>query len=350
MRARSVTIALVFVVGVACGIGLDSRQDTVATAYAQGTPAALASAPGGGADPTEQVVIRVARQISPAVVSVAHGDISGSGFFIRRDGVVLTNFHVVQGARQVQVGLADGRLFDGEVLGGDPQLDMAVVRIPLRDAPVAPIGNSDELQVGQTAIAIGNPLGLERTVTTGIVSAINRSPRGLQFGGLIQTDAAINPGNSGGPLLDSQGRVIGINTEILSPTGASIGVGFAIPINLANQLAQQLLTTGHISYSYLGVGVADVYPEMARANNIPVEHGVIVGQIDRASPADRGGVRLYDVITRIGDDPVENSGDLRRILREHRPGETIPITVVRPPDGRRATVDVRLGEISPGGG
>ncbi|HEU4628939.1 MAG TPA: trypsin-like peptidase domain-containing protein [Gemmatimonadaceae bacterium] len=346
MRARSVRIALVFAAGLACGVGLDSKQDSVATAYAQGTPATLAAAPGGG-DPTEQVVIRVARQVSPAVVSVTNGPISGSGFFIRRDGVLLTNFHVVQGAERVQVGLADGRQFTGEVLGGDPQLDMAVIRIPLRDAPVAPLGNSDELQVGQTAIAIGNPLGLERTVTTGIVSAINRSPLGLQFGGLIQTDAAINPGNSGGPLLDSQGRVIGINTEILSPTGASIGVGFAIPINLANELAQQLLTTGHISYAYLGVGVADVYPEMARANNIPVEHGVIIGEIDRTSPAARAGLRLYDVITRLGDQAVDNSGDLRRLLREHRPGETIPVTVVRPPDGRRATLEVRLGEASP---
>ena len=345
MRARSVGIALVFGTGLAVGIGLNvAGREPVPPAHAS---QAAAAAPAFQPNAAEQAIIQVARRVSPAVVSVSQPRGSGSGFFIQRDGVLLTNAHVVGGAATVQVSLADGRQLRGEVLGRDADLDVAVVRVALDNAPVVPVGNSDELQVGQTAIAIGNPLGLERTLTTGVVSAINRSPRGLQFGGLIQTDAAINQGNSGGPLLDSQGRVIGINSVILSPTGTSIGLGFAIPINLASDVARQLLTTGRITYAYLGVGVADIYPEVARQYGIPVQEGVIVGQVDPQSPAGRSGLRLNDIIVRIGDDEVTNGGDLRRILRERRAGETVPVVVVRPPDGRRETVNVRLAQITP---
>jgi S1-C subfamily serine protease len=214
---------------------------------------------------------------------------------------------------------------------------------------VVPVADSDDLQVGQTAIAIGNPLGLERTLTTGVVSALNRSPRGLQFGGLIQTDAAINQGNSGGPLLDSQGRVMGINSVILSPTGTSIGLGFAIPINLATDVAQQLLTTGRITYAVLGVEPGtDIGPEMAQVYGLPVQQGVMVGSVVQGGPAARAGVRRYDIITRIGDEPVATGGDLRRVLRTRRAGEVVPVTLVRPPDGRRETVQVRLTAVELG--
>src|SRR5687768_13542135 len=204
-------------VGIAIGaVVATASRDLVSRAWAQ--PGAVAVAQPGT---TEDAVIRIAKQISPAVVSVSRGNSSGSGVFVRRDGVVITNAHVVGNARAVIIGLADGRRLTGTVAGADPLLDIAIVRVPIADAPVAPIGDSDRLEVGQLAIAIGNPLGLERTVTTGVVSAVNRSPRGLQQGGLIQTDAAISVGNSGGPLIDSRGRVIGINTAILQGPGAS---------------------------------------------------------------------------------------------------------------------------------
>ena len=339
MRARSAGIALVFGVGLAVGVGMNlTGREPVAPAFAVQQPATTFQPVAG-----EQVVMGVARRVSPAVVSVSHARGSGSGFFIRRDGVLLTNWHVVQPNAVVQVALADGRQLRGEVLGGDPNLDVAVVRVPLEDAPVIPLADSDELQVGQLAIAIGNPLGLERTLTTGVVSAVNRSPRGLQFGGLIQTDAAINQGNSGGPLLDSQGRVVGINSVILSPTGTSIGLGFAIPINLASDVAQQLLTTGRVTYAILGVEPGtDIYPELSRQLGIPVQAGVMVGGVAEGTPAAQAGIRRFDIITQIGDVPVSSGGDLRRILRERRPGETVAVALVRPPDGRRQTVQVRL--------
>jgi serine protease Do len=263
--------------------------------------------------------------------------------------VVITNAHVVGNASDVEVGLADGRRVTGRVLGRDPSVDIAVVRIPGADLPVAPLADSDRLEVGQTAIAIGNPIGLERTVTTGIVSAINRSPRGFELGGLIQTDAAINPGNSGGPLVDSQGRVMGINTVIVRGT---TGLGFAIPINLARDIADQVLTTGRIRRAILGIVPDDLIPELAREYNLPVREGIIVRQVEPGSPAARAGLQLADIITRIDDQAVGTSGDLRRILRSRRPGDRVRLTVVRAPNrgGRAATLTLtaQLAEATSG--
>ena len=350
MRGRHVAIATIFMTGLAVGAGLANTDNApVLTAHAEQEQAqlparaVLASAQGSGQlDPYESVIIRVAQQISPTVVSVAHARGSGSGFFVRRDGILLTNAHVVQGARVVQVKLADGRELRGEVIGGDPDLDVAVVRVPLENAPVATLGDADQLQVGQSAIAIGNPLGLERTVTTGIVSALNRSPSGIRIGGLIQTDAAINSGNSGGPLVDSQGRVIGINTVIFTPTGANIGIGFAIPINLARSVAEQVLTTGEVRYAVLGVSPAEIDPYMVAQLGLPVREGIIIAGIFRDSPAQAAGLMVQDIITEIDGQAVTTTGALTRILRERRPGETVRLTLVRPPDGRRETVSIRL--------
>ena len=343
MRPRSLSVAL-FTVGAACGAGVGAvadRADTVSTAFAaQATPTARVIPPSA----LEQVYIGIAHDVSPSVVSVRTNSGSGSGFFIRPDGVLLTNAHVVDDQRVVEVGLADGRRLQGEVLGADPSLDVAVVRVPLTDAPVVRLADSDLLQVGQITIAIGNPFGLDRTLTTGIVSALNRSPRGVQFGGLIQTDAAINPGNSGGPLLDSSGRVIGINSAIFSSSGTSSGVGFAIPINLAQDVATQLLTTGRIRYAVLGVIPGDLYPQLVQQWRLPVEDGVIVQDVDPRSPAAQAGIRPMDIITAVGDQRVASAGDLRRLLRERQPGDTVRLTVVRPPNGQRTIVSVRLGE------
>jgi serine protease Do len=222
----------------------------------------------------EQTIIDVTRRVSPAVVSISSRGGAGSGVIIREDGVILTNAHVVGTMRQVTVRLATGEAFQGEVLGRDPGMDLAVVRIQSSESlPTAPLGDSDQLQVGQSAIAIGNPAGLERTVTSGIVSALNRalSP---QLEELIQTDAAINPGNSGGPLLDSNGRVIGINTAVLRdvPRGPTlVGIGFAVPINVGRDIAEQLLTTGRIVRSFLGIRYGDVTREMAQQFRLPVQ-------------------------------------------------------------------------------
>jgi serine protease Do len=337
-------LAVVAVGGVAIGVGIGlagGSREPVGRAWAQAQAVAGRTV---ALLPEEQSVIRVARQITPAVVGVSGGAGAGSGIIIRNDGVVLTNAHVVGDARTVTITTADGRQLRGAVLGRDPTVDVAVVRLTERNLPLAPVGDSDDLQVGQQAIAIGNPVGLERTVTTGIISAVNRSPRGFELGGLIQTDAAINPGNSGGPLLDSQGRVIGITTAILRGT---TGLGFAIPINLANDVANQILTTGRVRRAFLGVGYRDLLPEIAQQYQLPVREGVIVTSVARNTPAQRAGLELGDIITRIDDTPITNSGDLIRVLRARRPGATVTIQYVRVgEDGGQRTARVQLSEAS----
>ena len=290
----------------------------------------------------EETIVRVAEQVTPAVVGVSRGGGSGSGVLIRSDGVIITNAHVVGNASRVEVSLADGRTLTGTVLGRDRSVDVAVVRVSATGLPAAPLGDSDRLRVGQLAIAIGNPLGLERTVTTGIISAVNRDPRGVPIaGGLVQTDAAINPGNSGGPLVDSSGRVVGINTAILA--GAT-GLGFAIPINLANEVATQILTTGRVRRTYLGVQVGDITPELAEQFGLPVSEGVVVLFVDRTSPASRAGLARGDIITSIAGQPITSGGDLRRLLRARQPGDTVTAEVIR--GRRRTTLSIRLGEVT----
>lgn len=290
----------------------------------------------------EQTVITVARNATPSVVSVSRRGGSGSGVIIRSDGVVLTNAHVVGNARTVEIRTADGQTFTGTVLGRDTSIDIAVVRVDARNLPSSPLANSDELQVGQVAIAIGNPLGLDRTVTRGVVSAVNRDPRGVGIAtGLIQTDAAINPGNSGGPLLDSAGRVMGINTAMLAGT---TGLGFAIPINVAVDAVDQILATGRVRRAYLGIASRVIEPEVARRFNLPVESGLVVTLVERNSPADRAGLRVQDFIVGFGGERIRHSGDLPRLLRARRPGDRVTIEIVR--EGQPATLTAQLGEAS----
>ena len=319
--------AVVAVGGITLGFGFGaatSLREPVRAAWAQQEARAVAAATGRTVE--ENAVIRVARAITPAVVGISRRGASGSGVVIRADGVILTNAHVVGDARTVEVSTADGRRLQGTVLGRDPSVDIAVVRADRGGLPAAPLGDSDELEVGQDAIAIGNPVGLERTVTNGIVSAINRSPRGFELGGLIQTDAAINPGNSGGPLLDSQGRVIGINTAVLQGT---TGLGFAVPINLANDVASQILTTGRVRRAFLGVGYRDLLPEIAQQYQLPVREGVIVTEVAPGTPAARAGLELGDIITGVDDVRLVTGGDLRRVLRLRKPGDTVTLRFVR---------------------
>lgn len=331
--------ALALGLGIGLGQGMSTRDQ------AQVPPGAVEAQTVAPQErtPEEQNTIRVARQASPAVVSVSHPRGAGSGIIVRRDGVILTNAHVVGGARTVEIGLANGTRLAGQVLGRDPSVDVAVVRVDANNLPSAPVADSDRLEVGQVAIAIGNPLGLERTVTSGVVSAINRSPRGVGLDGLIQTDAAINPGNSGGPLLDSRGRVIGLNTLIL---GQGSGLGFAVPINIANDIVQQLLTTGRITRTYLGVGTRDIEPELAEMYNLPVREGAIIIDVDPRSPAGQAGLRPGDIITRLDDVDVKQGGDLRRFLRARQAGNTVRIVLIRYPERRPSTVTARLVEIT----
>jgi serine protease Do len=258
----------------------------------------------------------------------------------RANGIILTNAHVVGNARTVEVRTADGRTFTGTVLGRDEDVDTAVVQVTARNLPAAPLGDSDRLEVGQIAVAIGNPLGLERTVTRGVVSATNRDPRGIGLAaGLIQTDAAINPGNSGGPLLDSSGRVIGINTAILAGT---TGLGFAIPINVAIDVMEQILSTGRVRRVYVGVSYVGITREIARQFNLPVEEGVAVMEVLANSPAARAGLARGDYIVGFEGQRVTDEGDFKRLLRGKRPGDTVQLEVNR--EGRVQRITLRLGE------
>jgi serine protease Do len=288
----------------------------------------------------EETVIRVARTATPAVVSVSRRGGSGSGVIVRADGIIITNAHVVGNARSVEVRTADGRTFTGTVLGADPTVDTAIVRVNATNLPAAPLGDSDRLEVGQVAVAIGNPLGLDRTVTRGVVSATNRTPEGVDIAaGLIQTDAAINPGNSGGPLLDSSGRVIGINTATYSGT---TGLGFAVPINVATDVMQQIVTTGRVRRAILGIDTRDITPDVARYFNLTVQEGVVVVRVVRGLPAAQAGIRVEDFIVGLDGERIEDGGELRRILRAKRPGDLVRVEIQR--GTQRQTISVRLAE------
>ena len=299
-----------------------------------------AAAQAGDFRTEEQNMIDVTRRTTPAVVGIQTGSGSGSGVIIRPDGVILTNAHVVGDAQQVTVSLTDGTELPGTVLGRDRLIDIAVVRVQRNDLPAAPLGDSDRLQVGQLTIAIGNPLGFERTVTRGIVSGLNRS-LAADLPDLIQTDAAINRGNSGGPLLNSAGQVIGINTAVIQP-GIATGLGFAVPINLARDVAEQLLTTGEIRRAYLGIGTIEITADLARFYRLPVQEGVIVTQTERGSPAATAGLLRGDIIVRLDDAAIGGSGDLSRFLRQRRPGDVVTITIIR--DTQQIRVQTRLAE------
>ena len=263
---------------------------------------------------------------------------TGSGFVIDADGIILTNAHVVTGADEVVVTLKDGREFRGEVLGQDPLTDVAVIRVDATGLPIVSLGDSDQLRPGEWAIAIGNPLGLDNTVTAGIISATGRSSAQVRVPdkrvNFIQTDAAINPGNSGGPLLNERGEVIGMNTAII---GGAQGLGFAIPINTAQEIAQQLIATGQVEHPYLGVQMRTLTPELRRFINedprsnlqIQEDQGVVVLGIIRNSPAARVGIRPGDVIRQIDGQAITDAEQVQRIVQASSVGETLQLELSR---------------------
>lgn len=271
----------------------------------------------------------------------------GSGFVVREDGHILTNLHVVAGASALRVRLSDGREFDASVVAADPGTDLAVVRVPAQGLVPVEFGDSDEMQVGDWVLAIGSPLGFDNTVTAGIVSAKGR--RGLSATGaeryedFIQTDASINPGNSGGPLVNLDGQVVGVNNQIATRGGdGSIGLGFAIPSNMARAVAESLISRGKIQRGYLGLTMSDLAPEAARLLAIEPGEGAVVQEVVAGSPAARAGLRPGDVIVRFDRRPVQGQNRLRNAIALSPPGKTIEIDVIR--EGKSRTVQVELGD------
>jgi S1-C subfamily serine protease len=284
---------------------------------------------------------------------------TGSGFVINRDGQILTNFHVVRGATQLTVRLSDQKSYKGTVLGTDSRNDLALIRIDAgHPLPSLRLGDSDGLLVGQKVLAIGNPFALEGTLTTGVVSSLNRgidSEDNRRMEGMIQTDAAINPGNSGGPLLDSHGSVIGINTAILGQT--SIGIGFAMPINRAKEMLDEFQQRGHISRPTLGITTYYISGDLAEMLELPHSGGLLIQRVERDSPAAEAGLRAPtqivivanyqigvggDLITAVEGQPVESKETLQRVMDRKHGGEMLNLTVWR--NGRNARVNVKLGE------
>jgi len=264
----------------------------------------------------------------------------GSGVIATKDGYILTNNHVVEGADEVKVALQDGREFTAKVIGRDPKSDVAVIKIDAKDLPAVPMADSDKVEVGDVVLAIGNPFGIGQTVTTGIVSAKGRGNMGLDYEDFIQTDAAINPGNSGGALVDADGRLIGINTAILSRSGGNQGIGFAIPVNLARDVMGSLITDGHVTRGYLGVMIQDVTPALAKEFKLKDTTGALVGDVTPKGPADKAGLKSGDLLVEFNGKPVTDSRHLKLEVARTHPGQTVPVKILR--DGAARTIEVTV--------
>jgi putative serine protease PepD len=322
----------------------------------------------------EVINVNVFEKVHAAVVNIATTTLSvdffmqvtpqqevGTGFIIDKRGYILTNNHVIENAREIAVTLSNGKKLSATLVGRDPTSDLAVIKIPgdhITD--VAELGDSSYLQVGQKALAIGNPFGLGQTLTTGIISALNRSivtENNTQIDDVIQTDAPINPGNSGGPLLNSNGEVIGINTSIFTTSGGSQGIGFAIAINHAKEIAEQLITTGKVARPWLGVASGISVSELSGYIDFGTDNGLLIVQLYQGSPADEAGLRggdrmvrigfyrLYiggDIITDIDGNPVSESNDIDRALRKKKVGDRVNVKIFR--DRKSMDVSVRLTE------
>jgi S1-C subfamily serine protease len=362
----------------ACGLSEFADRVTTAVPTAQieaptavvivATPTLLSPEVALPADVEEQLVISVYARVSPGVVCITarrqFGECIGSGFVIDRQGHVVTNNHVAGAAQNLLVTLADERSVPAEVVGTDAGTDLAVLKIdvPPEDLTVVELGDSSGLQIGQRTIAIGNPFGLERTVTTGVVSSLGRTlPRndsGFLIAQVIQTDAAINPGNSGGPLLDSQGKVIGVNTAIRSTSGVSSGVGFAVPVDIVRRVVPELIERGYYRHTWLGVEGRTITPEMVEAMSLPVETGILIFAVEPDGPAARAGLRggqrqvsVFgipmlaggDLVVEIDGSRVRRFDDMINYLAtETSVGDVVTLTVVR--DGRTLEIKATLAE------
>lgn len=268
----------------------------------------------------------------------------GSGFIIDRNGTILTNYHVVDGAQKISVTLSDGKSYDAKVLGKDQKTDIAVIKIDAgQDLPAVTLGDSDRLDVGEWVMAIGNPFGLDHTVTSGIVSAKGRQIGAGPYDNFIQTDASINPGNSGGPLINLRGEVVGITTAIYSQSGGNIGIGFAIPTNSIKEVLPQLKDKGRVVRGYLGTTVQKITPEIADSLGVKQQRGALVADVVRGSPADRAGIKTGDIITEFNSKEVKDSTELPGLVARVAPGTGTSVKVLR--DGKEMTLAITVGEM-----
>jgi serine protease Do len=354
----------ILTVGLALVGGLSAcERSEKPAAPAAGKPTPTIAAPAGAAPGSFAPIVK---QVSPAVVSidtltVGGGQMgafveglpqgmvpglgavpvrrgAGSGFIISADGYVVTNNHVVEGAREIVVSLADGRQFPARLVGRDPPTDLAVLKIDQGDLPYVSFARSATPQVGDWVVAVGNPYGLGGTATAGIVSAHGREI-GEGYVSFLQIDAPINSGNSGGPSFDLQGRVVGVNTAILSPSGGSVGIGFAIPSDLAQSVTEQLIKTGRVTRGYVGVGVQDLTPALAVRLNARGQRGAVIVEVRSGGPA-AGRLRPGDIVTGVGGQAVTTAGDLMRRIATVQPGAELSLDVMR--DGKRLPVTLRV--------
>jgi len=266
----------------------------------------------------------------------------GSGFVIHSDGYIVSNNHVVDGASEIRVRLSDGRELPGKVLGRDPKTDLVLLKIEATGLPTIPIGDSTTLEVGAPVMAIGNPFGLEQTVTTGIVSGTGRVIGGGPYDDFIQTDASINPGNSGGPLINARGQAVGINAAIFSQSGGSIGIGFAIPVNLAKPVLAQLADSGRVVRGWLGVGIQPLTSELAKSLKLADTNGALVSNVTDGSPAAKAGLKAGDVIVEFNGERVARADRLPNAVALTPVGREVPVSVVR--DGKPVQLSVKIGE------
>ena len=272
------------------------------------------------------------------------GSSLGSGVIISPDGYILTNHHVVATADQIEVALADGRKAKGHIIGSDPETDLAVIKIDLPGTiPAVTFGHSDQSQVGDIVLAIGNPFGVGQTVTMGIVSALKRNHLGLNtFENFIQTDAAINPGNSGGALADINGNLIGINSAIYSPNGGSLGIGFAIPVSTAKMIMEQIIQHGSVTRGWIGVAVQELTPELAESFKLNSQQGVLISEVVRGSPANKAGVQPGDILTSVDNKPLTDSSVMLETISNLLPGKMVSLKLLR--NQQEVIVQVTVGK------
>jgi serine protease Do len=372
MKSRSwsaiITILTILVAGVVIGMWLNKRPAVVSTP-------APPPEPYRALETDESVVMRVYKELSPAVVNVVTKTLAynfwmqvvpqtgqGTGFVIDEQGHILTNSHVVGHSQNIEVTFIGERKLSAKLIGQDPVSDLAVIKVdPFKGMEVAPLGDSDNLSVGQRVIAIGNPFGFQHTVTAGFISALNRDIVVDQrtMIGMIQTDAAINPGNSGGPLINSRGKVIGINTAIFSQTGGFMGIGLALPIDRAKKVAHQILKLGRAVYPWSGiVSGTDIDPQLAQSLGVPSVKGFLITMVAQGSPAYQSGLRggnqfagVYrgrplllggDIVTALDDIPTPTFDDFQNLISQKNIGDEVKLTVIK--GGKQTTVKIKLGE------
>jgi len=381
---KVLTLLLYGVVFFSLGIyihGTLTKPTTPGWSLTQGLTRPLASVPTKeGASLPENPFIRVAELVTPSVVNIStvttgkgrpptelfrpfgndpyfrdffdrffegmprrrHQTSMGSGVIIDKSGLILTNNHVVKDADEITVKFANKQEAKGKVVGVDPKTDLAVIRVSAKeDLPVATLGNSDALHVGEWAIAIGNPFGLDHTLTVGVISATGRSEVGIAaYENFIQTDASINPGNSGGPLLNVRGEVIGINTAIVA---SGQGIGFAIPVNMARKVMEDLVKKGKVTRGWLGVGIQPLTPELAKSFGVSADEGILVNQVMPKSPAEAAGLKIGDVILSVDGKPIKEARQLQRLIGEAEIGRTIEVVVLR--EKTKHALRIQIGEM-----